>query len=505
MRIYLAIFVAGALFCFLITPLVIRLGCRFRVYGNSHDGRVQAMMPRLGGLGVFLAVVIAAALVRLVPSAPHWGALAHLLLPATMVLMLGVYDDVAGALPWQKLLIELFAAGIVWWVGIRIVVLPVLGYPVHSLLLSFLLTVFWILAATNAFNLIDGLDGLAAGIALLVTLALFMVAFLQGEMPVCVVAVAASGALLGFLWYNSLPASIFLGDTGSLSLGFVLGALAVYTAGNSVALLPRVVPYAAFGVPLLDTSLAVARRLLSGRPVFVADCGHLHHRLLEAYGSPWLTVGTLYCLAALFSIGSLLILRTTHNLLVLAPVLVGVTVWFLATQVPHEEFAEFRDYLGCNLRWQRRVLANQILIRKASRKLEGTCDLGESWRILATTLRALDFDVVQCRLKNWPDVAFPVLSTCSNARPDSPERVWRASIPLRADGRDIGVLFVQRDLAKGRLLFQFSSLLQTLIPAFEERLRAEYAARLLRCGINYSLQTASQVESGAFADSRGKA
>jgi len=511
MSLYLGIFIAGALFCFLITPLVMRLGFRFRVYGHSHGGRVQAMLPRLGGLGVFLAVVLAAALVRLVPLAVQdgrvlrWDTLTRLLLPATLVLLLGIYDDVAGALPWQKLLIEFFAAGIAWWAGIRIAVLPVLGYAVHSLPLSFLLTVFWLLAVTNAFNLIDGLDGLAAGIAFFVALALFMVALIQADSPVCLLAVAVAGALLGFLWYNSVPARIFLGDTGSLFLGFLLGALAVSAAGKSPAPLSQVVPYLAFGVPLLDTSLAVVRRLLSGRSVLAADCGHLHHKLLQAYASPWLAVGALYYLAALFSIGSLLILRSTHSVLLLAAVLGGVTAWFLATQVRYEELAELGELLGRGLWWQRRVLANQILIREASRKLEKSSNLGKSWEVLATTLQALGFEVVQCRLKSRPDGLFPALPACRNAGARQPERVWSASIPLRVSGESIGVLLLQRDLAKGRLLFQFSSLLQTLIPAFERRLRAAYEARPLSPAVDYNLQVASQLESGVLADSRGEA
>ena len=511
MKTYFGIFAAATVVCFLITPLVIRLGHRFRIYGHSHGGRKKVMLPRLGGLSIFLAVIVAGLVMWVAQPllhghvVPQWATMVRLLIPATLVLMVGIYDDIAGAAPSQKLLIELLAAGVAWWMGIRIVAVPVFGYPIGNQLMSFVLTVFWMLAVTNALNLIDGLDGLAAGIAFFVTLAIFIVGLINGNSPVCVLAVAVGGALLSFLWYNSLPARIFLGDTGSLFLGFLLGALAVYTSDKSTTLLALAVPYVAFGVPLLDTSLAVVRRFLSGRPVFGADTEHLHHKLLEVCSSPRLAVSALYALAALFSVGSLLIVNSTQNILVLVIVLGSVTAWFLATHVQYEELNEFRDYLARALRTQRRVVANQILIRKASRSLEKTADLEKSWEVLATTLRALDFDEVRCRLAVWPGDSVPALPTWRSAGIPSPEHAWSVSVPLHAGGQSIGVLLVQRNLAKDRMLFQFSSVLDTLVPPFEKRLQAEYETRIISPGVQYSLKMASHLEGSLLANSRGEA
>ena len=167
---YFALFIVGLLLTWLTTPTVIRVGHRFRIYGHSHGGRKTEGIPCLGGVGIFLAVLLAWGFLRFaLPIAHgqitvHGASMTSLLLPATLALLLGIYDDVAGATPWQKLLIEFLAAGTAWWLGIRIVALPVLGYPIHSVILSFLLTVLWITTVTNALNLIDGLDGLAAGI-----------------------------------------------------------------------------------------------------------------------------------------------------------------------------------------------------------------------------------------------------------------------------------------------------------------------------------------------------
>jgi len=508
MKIFIEIFVAGALLCWLITPLVIRVGHRFRLYGPSRDGRNQEATPRLGGLAIFLAIVLAGVLLHFAlpaagPGGPDWAMLLSLLFPATLVLLLGIYDDIAGAAPWQKLVIESLAASIAWWMGIRIAALPVLGYPIHSLALSFLLTVFWTLAVTNALNLIDGLDGLAAGIAFFVTLAMFIVALIQGDSAVCVLTITVAGALLGFLRFNTAPARIFLGDTGSLFLGFLLGTLAVYTTEKSSTLLALAVPYLAFGVPLLDTSLAIVRRLLSGRPVFAADCDHLHHKLLKVSASPRVAVTALYGLAAVFSIGSLVIVRSTENILVLMIVLGGVTGWFLTTRVQCEELVAFSAYLARALRSQRRVVANQIMIRKASSNLEKTSGLEQSWEVLTAALGALDFDGARCRLEGWPGDSAPALPAWGSVGLDSPEHSWSVSIPLQSGGLSLGVLQLQRGLAKDRMLFQFSSVLDTLIPPFEERLRSEYENRTV---LPYSLPGgAARLEDSLLANSRGGA
>lgn len=507
----LELFAVGIVFTGLATPWVIQVGHRFRIYGDSHEGRTKEEIPRMGGVAIFLAVALALALLRFVLPLLHagvflrWDTLMSLLFPATLVLLVGIYDDIAGAAPWQKLLIEFVAAGIAWWSGIRIHTFPVFGYPIHSLALSFFLTVFWMLAVTNALNLIDGMDGLAAGIAFFVTIAMFIVAFIQGDVSIAVISITVAGALLGFLKFNSPPAKVFLGDAGSLFLGFLLGTLAVFTTEKSSTLLAIAVPYLAFGVPLLDTSLAIVRRFLSGRPVFGADCDHIHHKLLEVWASPRLAVAALYGLAALFSIGSLLIVRSTQNTLLLLIVLGGVTSWFLTSRVQYEELIEFRTYLVRAFRSQRHVMANQILIRKASRSLEKASNLEASWDMLTKTLSVLDFDGARCILEGWPADSAPVLPAWRRIGSNIPDCAWSVSVPLRASDLTIGVLQLRRDLAKDRMLFQFSSVLDTLIPPFEKRLQSEFATRAISPGLKYRVQAGSKLESSLLANSRGEA
>ena len=480
MRTYLGLFILALLFTLLATPVVRALGRRIRAFGKGHDGRDQPQIPRLGGLAIFLATLAAWGVLLLIPNMmrarflSEWRTLLTLWVPGTLVLVAGVYDDLAGATPRQKLLVETLAAAMVWWAGFRIVSLPIVGYRIQSPLLSLVLTAFWIVAVTNSLNLIDGLDGLAAGIAFFVTGSVFVVSLIQGNYFVCILAITLAGALLGFLRFNFAPATIFLGDSGSLFLGFVLATLAVHTSQKSSTLVAIVVPFVAFGLPLLDTSLTVMRRFLGGRPLFLADRDHIHHRLLQNRLTLKVVVLVLYGLAALFSLGSLLILQSTGSLVALVAVLAGASAWFLTGGLRYEELSEVNAYVARAWQSQRRVLANQILIRKAARQLEEARCVEGSWQVLLSALEALDFDAVTCQLSQWPNGRVPSLSGWSRWGEESSNESWNVSIPLRAGEKVVGELQLWRALSKERLLFQFSSLLDTLIPPFEKQLKERF-------------------------------
>src|SRR5579863_7703334 len=454
MRTYVALFTLAAIVTLVVTPYIAALGRRVNAYGGPHADRESRRIPRLGGLAIFLAMLTSLGSLLLVPNSvrtmfiTHATVLALIIVPATLVLVLGMVDDLVGATPWQKLGVEVLAAGLVWWSGFRIGHLPFLGYRI-ALPLSLAITVLWIVAVTNSLNLIDGLDGLAAGISLFATLSVFFVSMLQENIFVCTLTITLAGALLGFLKFNFAPAKIFLGDTGSLFLGFLLAVLAIQTSQKSSTLLAITVPFLAFGLPLIDTALSVVRRFLSGRSVFKADLDHIHHRLLQKGLTPRVAVLLLYGLAALFSLGSLLILHSTANIIALIAVLAGIFAWFMTSQLQYEELSELNVYVARAFNSQRRVLANQIMIRKVARQLEECKGLEETLRLLGEALDALDFDRAECLFNEWPDgthaapLALPVWE-----RPGAPHlsRCWRASVPLRSNNETIGALEVFRDL-----------------------------------------------------------
>ncbi len=399
-----------------------------------------------------------------------------LMIPGTWILILGVYDDLMGASPRQKLAGQCLAASMAWWAGARITRFPLLGYGIHSRLISFVLSVLWIVAATNAFNLIDGMDGLASGVGLLVALTLFVFSLIQANPFAAVITVGLAGALAGFLPFNFDPAKIYLGDTGSLFLGFVFAVLAIDTSDKSATMLAIAVPYMALGLPLLDTVLTVIRRFLSGKPFFSADTDHIHHRVFQKYKGTRPALFALYLMAAMFSVGSLLMGRSVEAMIAVIAVLGTVCVWFVASQLRYVELTELNRYVWRALRSQRHVLANQVRLRKASARLEQAEGIEEIWRVLTQALEDLDFDGLEfCPLAHHGKTL--KLPPWNRVPSREAARCWSAVIPLHHNGRLFAELRLARSLAKGRLLFQFSSVLDTLIPPFEQKVAFWYAER----------------------------
>ena len=274
----LALFLLAACVSGVVTPLVGALAGRLRL---TH----QSGPSRLGGiaLGFSCLVGLAAAVfwMDVGPGDPLVGV--GLSLAALTILALGVYDDLRGATPAEKIAIQVMVAVATWTLGLRIDKFSTLGDPVVlEVWASLPLTVLWIVAVTNALNLIDGLDGLAAGVALIAVSLLFGFGWLDGDLLLCAAAVVLSGALIGFLVHNWNPATIFMGDSGSLLLGYLLAVVSIASTSKQLTMWALALPALALGLPLADTALAVVRRLRAGRSVASADASHIHHRLLRA-------------------------------------------------------------------------------------------------------------------------------------------------------------------------------------------------------------------------------
>lgn len=227
----------------------------------------------------------------------------------------------------------------------------------------------------------------------------------------------------------------------------------------------------AFGVPLLDMSLAVVRRFLTRRPVFKADHEHIHHRMLAKTNSTVMTVLSIYAMASVFTLGSIVIIRATGNLLTLVALIIVLSAWFLGRHVEYEELAEVNVYVGRGLLAQRQILANQILIRKAAKRLRNELNPEESWQTLTATLEALGFDGVECNLSNWPGGGMLQLPSWRRASESANGDNWTLSVPLRGGETTLGELRLYRALSRDRMLFQVSSVIDDLIPAFTEQLQ----------------------------------
>ncbi len=331
-------FFAGIAFTWLIRNLAIK----WKLYDEPAGGRKihQRPVPRLGGIAVAAACSVPIIGLALwsndISSALYSepGLLISLLGGGTLILTLGIYDDLKGSGALIKLIGQITAAMVVFHAGVQINVISV---PFMSPLVlgvwSFPITVFWIVLVTNALNLIDGLDGLAAGVAVLAGLTLFVMSLVEGNVVGALLLVSMVGATLGFLRFNWNPASIFLGDTGSLFLGFLLALVSAHGSQKSFALFSIVAAFVALALPIFDLSMAVIRRYLMGTPVFSADQYHVHHLLLRKGLSQRQAALLLLGGATALGAASLIFIYSSDKIsaltIVVLALLIGVAIRFL--------------------------------------------------------------------------------------------------------------------------------------------------------------------------------
>jgi len=295
---YAVAFLGAGLLVLVLTPLVRRFAVRAGVVDQPDSRRVhQVPTPRLGGIAMVVAflVMLLVAGHGIGLGAPLQGVVAGGLLIAGV----GVLDDVVELPAYVKLFGQLVAATVTVSWGVRITwITNPFGGMFQVGWFSIPLTIFWIVAVTNVVNIIDGLDGLAAGVSGIAAMTILAVAATHGAVGVALLAAILAGATLGFLRYNFNPASIFMGDTGAMFLGYMIAAVSVVGTLKYATAVAIVVPVVALGIPIFDTAFAIVRRTLSGQSMSVADRGHLHHRLLGLGLSQRQVVILLYVLTA---------------------------------------------------------------------------------------------------------------------------------------------------------------------------------------------------------------
>lgn len=291
-RIAIAAVTAFVLNAFL-TPVILRLAHRFEWYDHVNSRKIHTeSTPRLGGAGIVVSFIVAAVIgfatigtpAAIAPWSP--GSIALVLAGLAIMHWLGLYDDFVNLRAPMKFLVQLVSAGLVALSGalFRVIDLPWVGTVVLPQWLAVVATVLWIVSISNAVNLIDGADGLAGGVSLLAALFMGVIALGQGSLVAAVLSLALVGSLAGFLLFNLPPARIFMGDSGSLSLGFILAVLPLLGLERGETGLMPVAPLPVLSllyVPIVDTLLAIWRRARRGLPVHSADREHIHHRLID--------------------------------------------------------------------------------------------------------------------------------------------------------------------------------------------------------------------------------
>lgn len=348
LSLYVAPFVIAALISGGLTYSVIKVARKFGWADFPSPRKVHTLpTPRLGGVAIVLSFLLLAVGYNLISTRLDFGVnhififdkrLFGTLLGVLILLVIGIIDDIRGMRPWQKLIGHFLAAFMVVLFGVGISYLRLPGglhvelsnlvYPIylfdhvyHFVVWSDLLTIFWIVLMINTMNFLDGLDGLASGVSVIASVAIFFLSLSLGQPAVALLAIIFSGSVFGFLPWNFNQAKIFMGDSGSMFLGFMLGVLAVISGGKLAT------AFLVLGIPLLDVIWVVLRRIFHGKSPFQADKMHLHHRLLAIGFSQRQAVIVLYFVAAAF--GVVAVLSGTEAKIQALFWLLGVMVFFI--------------------------------------------------------------------------------------------------------------------------------------------------------------------------------
>ena len=418
--------------CAVLTVMCRTVCLRFNLVDRPDKTRKlhKVPIPRLGGVAI--AGGYAGSILLLVLLGTQGGGFiqSHLpevkaLLPAALVVfVVGLVDDLFNLRAVHKLAGQVLAAVMAYGAGIRI---NNIGNIESPLWIDFLLTILWILACTNAFNLIDGMDGLAAGLGCFAATTTFVASLLQDNFALAMATLPLVGCLLAFLLFNFNPASIFLGDSGSLLIGFLLGCYAVTWSQKTATIFGIVAPLMALAIPLIDTSLAIVRRSLRNRPIFSPDRGHIHHLLLDRGLTPKRAALLLYGFAGLGAALSLLAGVRNDQFAGLVLVAFGVLVLIGVQALGFAEFEAVKQLFV--RRTFQRVLASHIALHSLEKRLAASQSVQDCWELIRDASRSFGFARVECVLSGQ------ILN--ASFRRNTNGNLWKVTIPLGTDHIDL--------------------------------------------------------------------
>ena len=294
----------------LTTPLAIYVARKLNVVDIPNERKVHTgSIPRMGGMAIYGAFVLGTLSLGI-----YTKQVAALLIAGSLVMFVGWVDDVRGISPKIKLIGQVIASLILIKGGfyVQFITNPFTDGGLISLgIFTIPITILWLTGISNAVNLVDGLDGLSAGVSAIAALTMTIVCFVQGQLQTAALAAVLAAAAFGFLRYNFHPARTFMGDCGALFLGFVLGALAIMGLSKGATIISIFIPLIIMGIPVFDTFFAIMRRIFLHKPIFEADKGHLHHSLLSLGLSHRQTVLAIYAISVVMGLSAILLVLLT--------------------------------------------------------------------------------------------------------------------------------------------------------------------------------------------------
>ncbi len=477
---YVILYLVAFMLSVFLVPMVRRLA--IRVGAVDAPDRLRKIhtqaVPRMGGVAIFIAFIVPVVGAYLVGAywfkdstlykameAKAWQT-SGLLAAGALMLGLGMYDDTRHASPKLKLIVQFFAGVIICAVGIRIDEFrePFAGTMVYFGWLAYPITIFWVMAVTNAINLIDGMDGLGPGVGLFVSGTMFVLSLFYSAPLVSLVTSALFGAVIGFLIFNFHPAKIFMGDSGSLFIGFMLSAVAVQCQVKRALLVPVI----ALALPIVDTCMAIIRRWSKGLPMSVPDKQHVHHRLIAMGFSQRQAVFILYGVCVVFGCAALVVAMLESRVAAIVAYLVILTaIGSVAYVLGGRETWQLirRARIG----WARRRARHRAWVRvyQACARMEVALNYEEMWEETREVLDALDVDSARIRL----EAAGAEVRQFEWARPGATDILgpngtlsegWTLRLPLGGDGVVRGEALLGKDTRRSELVDAIDQMVDTL-------------------------------------------
>ena len=333
---YLFLGFSAILLTSFLTPVMRSLALKKNIVDspNSAHKTHKQPVPYLGGIAIVLGVTLVSFLTLIFNKATmsNYYLAATLLVPAIAMSILGLIDDINGLAPWPRLLIQTFT-GIV--ISVLLIATDTIGTPSGNLAIDVFITIFWIVGITNSINFFDNLDGGAAGAVAAASFFSFLIAFDQSQVLIAALSIVISGSMIGFLYWNKVPAKIYMGDSGALFLGILISVITIrLNPGLNPPIISWAVPIMLLAVPILDTSVAVISRIARGISPFTGGRDHLSHRLIRIGIDRKKAALSLWTLSAVFALGGYLVVKSQSSIITIASLLLWLGLFLFFIRIP---------------------------------------------------------------------------------------------------------------------------------------------------------------------------
>ncbi len=393
---YNAVFIVLALILSLIiVPLIRKLAWKYQWFDKPDQRKIHKFpTPRIGGIGIYFSFLITA-VSYFYSNFIFQNSLIIFLSGSLLIFFLGIIDDFRGMTAPRKFIVQIAAGSIALWAGFNLTKIDLPYFGIIDIGFAGIpLTLLWIAGVTNAINMIDGMNGLAGGVSSIAAFFLGLIALHNGHIETAFLSWILMAAIAGFLPYNLRDGKIFMGDSGSLFIGYALSVLSISATQSGHAGISLLIPIIILGLPIGDTMMAVIRRLVRGRQVFSADLGHIHHRLLSKLLCPKKTVLLLYLVSIILGLFAMSISNSNKNFsnILIVVVLLAASAWIV-----YYTFMEFRDrFQGRFAVWNRKRspwYKNKIVF-SVSQSISKATSIERIYRLLAIAGRELEVDMI---------------------------------------------------------------------------------------------------------------